>query len=124
MKRNITRLHGLTRIEVLIIVVIIGMLAAIMKPNFIHEGGTPLNACINNLRLLDSAKQQWALKLHKTALDIPKDSDLRPYLGHGSQGELPVCPNDPNHSFATSYRVGALSQKPVCLIVPTTHVLP
>jgi hypothetical protein len=47
----------------MIVVAIIGLLAAIAIPNFVKARTTSQqNACINNLRLIDSSKQQWALE--------------------------------------------------------------
>lgn len=75
-----------------------------------------MNACINNLRLIDAAKQQWALENKKQATDTPTMDDLRPYLGHGPNGELPVCPD------GGVYTVGAVGEKPACSV--PGHVLP
>ena len=51
----------------MIVVAIIGLLAAIAIPNFVKARTTSqMNACINNLRLIDSSKQQWALEQRKT----------------------------------------------------------
>ena len=59
-----------------------GLLAAIAIPNFVRARTTSQeNACINNLRLIDSAKQQWALEHHKRNTDTPTEQDLTPYLG-------------------------------------------
>src|SRR6202161_705393 len=92
-----SRKLGFTLVEIMIVVAIIGLLAAIAIPNFVRARTTSQqNACINNLRLIDSAKQQWALEQHQTTTSTPDSSgsDLQPYLGHGSNGELPSCPAD------------------------------
>ena len=111
----------------MIVVAIIGLLAAIAIPNFVRARTTSqMNACINNLRLIDSACQQWALEQHQGSTAVPLPADLQPYLGHGSAGELPTCPADTTSppSFTSSYTVINISTKPTCLAVPTTHVLP
>src|SRR2546426_11847081 len=47
----------------MIVVAIIGLLAAIAIPNFVKARTTSqMNACINNLRQVDGAIQQWALE--------------------------------------------------------------
>jgi len=38
------------------------------------------DACINNLRQIEAAKQQWALENHKASTDIPAAADITPYL--------------------------------------------
>ena len=125
MKRTSAKKQGFTLVEIMIVVAIIGLLAAIAIPNFVKARTTSQqNACINNLRLVDSSKQQWALEQRKQTTDTPAGTDLQPYLGRGVNGELPTCPVDPQNSFATSYTPGNVGTPPVCQIVPTSHVLP
>ena len=63
MKRTTAKNQGFTLVEIMIVVAIIGLLAAIAIPNFVKARTTSQqNACINNLRLVDSSKQQWALE--------------------------------------------------------------
>jgi hypothetical protein len=60
--------------------------------------------CINNLRQLDGAKQQWALENKKPATAMPTPADITPYLKDG----MPVCPD------GGSYTLHALAQVPTC----------
>src|SRR5271167_2731828 len=127
MKNRTVRKRGFTLVEIMIVVAIIGLLAAIAIPNFVKARTTSQqNACINNLRLVDAAKQEWALEQRKQTTDVPAASgtDLQPYLGRGATGELPKCPVDPQNSFTTSYEVNNVGTSPQCKVIATTHVLP
>jgi prepilin-type N-terminal cleavage/methylation domain-containing protein len=125
MKISQSNKRGFTLIEIMIVVAIIGLLAAIAIPNFVHARSTSQqNACINNLRQIDGAKQEWALETKQPANSpAPADSAIQPYMGRGSSGSLPSCPLDSSSTFDTSYNAQAVTVPPTCLISPTNHVL-
>ena len=123
MRIKTNRKAGFTLVEIMIVVAIIGLLAAIAIPNFVKARTTAQkNACINNLRQIDGAKEQWALENRKGAADAVTATDVTPYIKGGDQLKCPAGGTD----FASSYNVGDLTEagKPTCIIDAATHVLP
>ena len=88
---------------------LIPFLAAIAIPNFVRARDTAQkNACINNLRVIDTAKQQWALENGKSGEDVPTAQDLDKFIP-GGYAHL-HCPRD------GEYVIGKVNEPPTCSI--------
>jgi len=119
--------EAFTLVECMIVVAVIGLLAAIAIPSLIHaRTSAQQNACINNLHQIDAAKQQWAFEAGLPPTARPGTAEIAPYLGQGAGSPAAecYCPVDPSRTIQTSYQVGSMSISPVCLVVPAAHVAP
>ncbi len=121
MKTATCRELGFTLVEIMIVMAIITLLAVIAIPNYVRaRGHAQTNVCINNLRQIDDASQQWALDYRKAPDATVSFTDIQPYM----KGEF-VCPSGGTAAtFADSYTITTVSNKPLCKIVPDVHVLP
>ena|SRR5438093_43661 len=107
---------GFTLVEIMIVVAIIAMLAAIAIPNFVKARTlSQKSACIANLKQMEGAKATWAMEQKKANSDTPVDSDL-----FGSTlyiREKPVCPAN------GTYAVLQVDAKPTCTLTTEGHTL-
>jgi len=106
MKGNDT---AFTLLEIMIVVTLIGVLAAVAIPSFTHSvAKTQARACITNLRSIDMAKAEWMVTAQKPSDEIPTEADL---FGDGKPlRDKPTCPS------GGTYDLRRASEKPVCSV--------
>ena len=120
MQLKTSRKSAFTLVEIMIVVAIIGLLAAIAIPNFIKAREiSQRNACIANLKQIDGAKNTWALENKKVSSDVC-DGPTDLYGAAKYIRTEPACPAN------GTYTVGIVSAQPSCTLsaAPNLHLLP
>jgi DNA repair exonuclease SbcCD ATPase subunit len=79
----------------------------------VNAQANAVNACMNNLRIIEGAKDQWALENKKGVGDAMSAQDIQPYLKNNA---LPVCPQ------GGAYTLNAVGAQATCSV--PGHVLP
>ena len=105
--------QGFTLVEIMIVVAIIGLLAAIAIPSFMKARTTSQkNACINNLRQVEAGKEQWALETKQAQGASVVSTAVEAYLK-----AAPVCP------AGGTYDYKVIGTNAVCSLNSSGHTL-
>jgi len=98
-----------TWFNALLAICIVGVIASFACPGVFHENPHSRGCvtCINNLRQIDGAVNEWALEKNKTTNDTPTWDDIKPYIKLDAAGNIPKCPGG---GVYTLWKVGAIQQ--------------
>ena len=109
MRTDAKSMSAFTLLEIMIVITIIGVIAAMAVPNILESvEKSRRQACVINLKNIEGAKVRWAAEQRKLSTETPSEDDL---FGKGKYiRDTLVCPS------GGTYSLNPVEDKPTCSV--------
>lgn len=113
MNIRLSRRTGFTLVEIMIVIAIIGLLAAVAVPNFMRATRKAKEqVCSMNRDQIDNAKQLWCTENRKSERDTPSEDEIRVFL---KDSKFPLCPG------GGTYTINPVDTRSTCSVHADTQ---
>ncbi len=113
-KLNNSRRAGFTLVELMIVVAIIALLASIAIPSALRaRKRSQATSTLATIRLIDGAKDQWAIENGKKGGDAVLPADIKPYVKVGSKLEADLTAGAAKDALGNAITIGNIDAKSV-----------
>lgn len=90
-----------TLVEIVVVVAVIAILLSVALPNYLKSGiATAKTVCINNLKKIDAAIEQWAIEHNIPAGTLPSGQQEEEIYGYIDNGKA-MCPSRGEYTIYT-----------------------